>query len=294
MRYSIINPSFCLLLCAAAPAQDAKDVTDTFYSLSEDGTELRRLFTVPGTSFGAPAVSPDGKTLAFSGWQADLPSNMSRIFIVALDQSSFSELCTGAMPTWSPDGRYLAMSRSEVDPNGVWIAAADGSQFAHVAAGWAGRWSPNGKTIAYTRGSRLTLYDVETAKLRDLFTSSRHPYQSVIRKFAFSPDSQRICFAGRNPDNSLDIAIVGVNDPEAKPKVIAEGAPVYPGFAWHPHGHRICCTMPHPEHGRFQMYEFDPDSDEPPSLVAGQDPEKHNRDPCWTPDGTQLIHVAVE
>ena len=43
----------------------------------------------------------------------------------------------------------------------------------------------------------------------------------------------------RDADMTLDVAIVSVDDPEAKPTVIAESVPVYPGFAWHPKGNRL-------------------------------------------------------
>mgnify|MGYP002622557000 FL=1 len=110
----------------------------------------------------------------------------------------------------------------------------------------------------------------------------------------FSPDGQRICFLGRHEDKTLDVVVVPVGDSTSGLKVVAGRVPVYPDFAWHPGGDRVCFTMKHPELGRFQIYGFDPDSDDPPTLLAGQDPEQHNRDSCCTPDGTQLIHVAVE
>jgi len=50
--------------------------------------------------------------------------------------------------------------------------------------------------------------------------------------------------------------------------------------------------MMNSELGRFQLYEFDPDTDDPPRLMTGQDPERNNEDACWTPDGRQLIVVS--
>ena len=295
LRVVLLMWGVCLLISpgtAFAQDADAEDDVEAFYALSEDGEQLRRLFGVPGTSFGSPAVSPDGKLIAFDGWEVGKNTGAARIFVVAIDQSSFREVCTGNMPTWSADGKYLTMSRSGTNPSGVWMASADGDQLEHVDSGWGAQWAPDGKTIGYLQGSQIVLYDVETGETRTVFPAGEEPYRGVYWNMEFSPDSRRICFLGRNSDGTSDIAIVSLDDPEAEIKVIMKGQTVYPGFAWHPKGNRVCFTMGHPETGIFQVYEFDPDSDAPPFLMKGQDPGKRNREVCWMPDGSELVYVA--
>ena len=70
-----------------------------------------------------PTVSPDGKRLAFSSlnklWIMDLPSGTPK----RLTDSTAGEF----MPTWSPDGRYIAYVTWSREGGHIYRVAADGS-----------------------------------------------------------------------------------------------------------------------------------------------------------------------
>ena len=46
------------------------------------------------------------------------------------------------------------------------------------------------------------------------------------------------------------------------------------------------------ERSHMLMYEFDPDSDDPPTLVKGQSLARHNGGGGWTPDSKRMIVVS--
>ncbi|HEX6088474.1 MAG TPA: S9 family peptidase [Thermoanaerobaculia bacterium] len=79
---------------------------------------------------GAPALSPDGKWIAYDLTTTDMEANKRN--------------------------------------TAVWLMRADGTGGKELAAGDSPVWSPDGKTIAFTSGGQISLYDVATAKARKL------------------------------------------------------------------------------------------------------------------------------
>jgi dipeptidyl aminopeptidase/acylaminoacyl peptidase len=79
---------------------------------------------------GAPALSPDGKWIAYTVTTTDLPKNVRN--------------------------------------NAVWLMRADGTGGRELAAGDSPVWSPDGKTIAYSSGGQIALWDVASSKSRKL------------------------------------------------------------------------------------------------------------------------------
>ena len=88
----------------------------------EDLAAMKRL--------GTPALSPDGKWIAYDVTTINLEKN----------------------------------SRS----TGLWLMRSDGSDARKIADGSGAAWSPDGKTIAHISGGRIALYDVATGKSRTL------------------------------------------------------------------------------------------------------------------------------
>jgi dipeptidyl aminopeptidase/acylaminoacyl peptidase len=113
---------------------------------------------------GEPAVSPDGKRVAFTLIRVDLAENRTTSTIRLMDLASGEarELTPGRgnhlHPVWSPDGRWLAFAsdRDEKEGEQLWILPLDeGGEARRVTSGFGGVgapvWSPEGNRIAFSR-----------------------------------------------------------------------------------------------------------------------------------------------
>jgi TolB protein len=260
---------------------------DQFMVMNADGTGWKSLYRFEGhPACGSVAVSPDGKQIAFDSWTSRQQQNSS-IFVMDIDGSEPRQLRSGMMPAWAPDGKKLCYSWN----NSIWITTSDGRQLRIATQGWGGQWSPDGKKIAFSLGNAIQTYDIESEQIETVLAAADNPYTSLFWNMGWSPDSSRLCFKGARGEMH-DVASVRVG---GKPhlKVHHTGTQnMNADFAWHPSGHRVVFAMYCPERARTQLYEFDPDANDPPKLVAGQNPNINNTDVCWTPDGKRLIVVC--
>ena len=117
--------------------------------------EPQRL-TLGSASYLYPALSPDGRTLAYSSDE----TGVNEIYIVGLAPGSRALAITGdggenIEAQWSPDGQWLAYA--SIRRGGVWIVPATGGAPRQVSPfGAEPAWSPNGRTIAFSDGSQTT------------------------------------------------------------------------------------------------------------------------------------------
>ncbi len=123
-----------------------------------------------------PAVSPDGRRIAFSSAR----TGRSEIYVMNADGSNPVRLTNlpetvQASPAWSPDGTRIAFVSDGGGTSTLRIVNADGSGMTSAKSGLSGlrpplRWSPDGTRLAFTLytpqgggGTDQDLYTVELA-----------------------------------------------------------------------------------------------------------------------------------
>ncbi|MGE0376256.1 MAG: EF-hand domain-containing protein [Planctomycetaceae bacterium] len=264
-----------------------------FHLLAADGSEMRLLHARNDYPHcGSPAVSPDGKTVAFDGRHGGLSLRQQRILMMSIDGTGFRDVCEGLMPTWSPDGKRFACSRYE--PAGIWIVDADGANAQRLADGWAAQWSPDGGSIAFTNDNGIWTYDVASGAIREVFAASQHTYRTIYWNMCWSPDSRRLVFKART-DNGADIVSINMvsDDPDLRVHYSGDGS-IEPDTAWSPDGRRIVFSMESPGSSQRLLYELDPTTDDPPVPVKGTDTALTYKTSCFTPDGKWIIAATMD
>lgn len=283
MRVAALIVTVAVASAQVAAAQQNR----ALYAVDEDGTNLRELAQIPEyPKINSPDIARDGKWMALDGWKEDEGPQDAHLLFINLETREVRDLGPGAMPNWSPDGKWFVYSHYQ--PRGVSVKSFDGLQTQLIDEdGWGIQWAPDGMKCVYTTresgGAQLVIYEFVGRSRRHVFPQNDIPYSSIYWNSEWSPDSKQICFKGRRRDGGEDIAIVDVED--GRVEVLCDGSRFDQDFGWHPDGSRI--TLP----GRDgQLYVVDAaDGSQEPRLLPGQPADHRNSGNCWTPDGKSLI-----
>lgn len=265
-----------------------------FHLLSADGSEFRQLYLNDDfPNCGSPAVSPDGRWIAFDGYRGGATVRQSRLLLINANGSGFRDLGEGLMPTWSPDGTQLACSKYE-NGSGIYIINLDGSGERRISDGWGAQWSPDGQTIAYTKNDALWAYGVATEQHREVLPRGKHPFQYIYYNMGWSPDSRRLAFKSRQDPSQYVLASVDMmaDDPDLKLHLTTTKN-FDPDLCFSPDGKRILFSMQAEPGNRWQLHQLEIDRDAPPTVVVGIVGEfSHLGGVTFIPDGRALILVT--
>ncbi len=143
-------------------------------------------------------LSPDSKSVAFDSDR----DGVRGVFVARADGTGVRRVSGegyAAVPTWSPNGRRLALLRAENDRPSVWnlwlldLASGQMTRLTRYRYGqvWGGAWFPDGRRLAYSHEDRLSLLDLGTGQA----TSYASPIKGrLVRTPAVSPDGRWIIF----------------------------------------------------------------------------------------------------
>ena len=233
---------------------------------------------------GAPEISPDGRTVAYTVRETNWDENTydTQIWLADVTTGRLRQLTnakkSSQSPAWSPDGTRLAFISDRTDKRQLYLINPLGGEAEALTSLEEGvssfAWAPDGKTIAYTatepksaalkdrektfgefqiveqdyRMTHLFVLDLATRATRALTSGA-----FAVGAFAWSPDGKTIAFDHRvNPSpassGSADISLVTVADAAVRKLVTQDGPDSHP--VWSPDGSRIAfeSSMANPAH----------------------------------------------
>ena len=181
-------------------------------------------------------ISPDGEWLAFDSDRDGIRGvYVSRV--TGLDARRVSGDGYASVPTWSPDGHYLAFAKAETARPRLWnvwvVDVRTGTlrrlSRHRVGQAWGASWFPDANRLAYSVEDTLVVVNLEDGARR----AFRAPQSSrLIRTPAVSPDGARIIF-----QLSGDGAWVLEVPTGRMQRVLADASAEE--FAWSPDGSRV-------------------------------------------------------
>ncbi|WP_186775625.1 TolB family protein [Rubripirellula tenax] len=215
---------------------------------------------------GTPDVSADGSHVVFDAWPADLGFawQESRVIMVNFDGTEAKDVCDGVMPSFSPDGKQIVVSRAAVfgEPDGakgmsIWTLSVDGSAKKMIAdrGAWGGRWSPDGKSIVF-RGGRdedgnavpqniLRVYDLKSGETRNAFSEDESPFNEMSFHFEWSKHGRQVACTGTLKENGQPgLVVIDIDKGTKSIKIIKaedENVRFISGSSidWHPDDNQI-------------------------------------------------------
>lgn len=222
---------------------------------------------------GSPAISPDGRLVAYTLRETNWDENAyeTEIWIGDAAEGRSWQLTSGAkssqQPAWSPDGRWVAFVSDRDGKRQVYRIAVAGGEARKLTNAEEGvtafQWSPSGTSIAYTapdppadamkerekRWGDIRLEDEDRRythlHVLDLATLSARALTSgtlVVGSFAYSPDGRVVAFDHRTSADAADggtadISMVEIASGQVTIAVAQDGPDTSP--RWSPDGSRL-------------------------------------------------------
>jgi eukaryotic-like serine/threonine-protein kinase len=231
---------------------------EEIYVMNADGTDQRRL-THSNTADNHPAVSPDGRMIAFTSQRA----GGFDIFVMNADGTGqrqltrFSDRGLGALgPTWSPDGKRIAF-HTRVKRIDLYTINVDGTGLTRVTDDAAPEltpsWSPDGRRIVFSGGLRqrfeIYVIDVDGRNRRRLTFN-----EAMDHNPEWSPDGRRIAF---HSDRDGDMEIYVMNADGSNPVRLTRNPGLDAHPSWSPDGRRIVFHRTVLGHGQVHIMNSD-------------------------------------
>ena len=209
-----------------------------------------RPVAVPPGQIYEPAISPDGKMVAFAATPED--ETTSHIYLKLLGGGEPLRLTRDRTPdhgpVWSPDGRTIAFSRftdADGDTKSIFTIPALGGPERLIASGAVLDWSPDGTALlvltrAPGRASGYLLIAPEDGSARRLATALP---DATPRAAHFSPDGTLVYFVESTPSSRFAMFAVPAGGGTPRPVPITgmqgigsgpflRGVGIFPGFGF--------------------------------------------------------------
>jgi Tol biopolymer transport system component len=178
------------------------------FSMKADGSDRTRL-TEDFITDADPIVSPDGRRIA---WERTV-AGADDVFTMKVDGSGTKNLTAESEgirdedPAWSPNGNKIVFASDREAQQQLWVMKSDGSEPVQLTTDEATEetnpaWSPNGRWIAFTReaeeGPPLICRIRPDGSDESCLTGQGF---AAVDDPDWSPDSKKLVFEGRQPDD---------------------------------------------------------------------------------------------
>jgi Tol biopolymer transport system component len=317
---------------AVNPGVDATEI----WTMAADGSNQTRLLPAlgDGTDYSLPAWSPDGARIAYTTWTNDNgvrqnirnEDQIAEIWTMAADGSD-RRLVLGEesahlwIPAWSPDGKWIAFTRSPVGIRsssdtgpqanaapgaigpptttagaGIWVVRPDGTGKVRLTAegvdAVGATWSPDGKHLAYivaAAGGNSDIHvasiNTATAALTDDHAIAADPANDWGP--AWSPDGLRVAFTS-DRDGSGDVWVAPV-DGSGPTRLTDDGAGDWvPAFS--PDGATIAFVSDRT--GEAEVWSMASDGTGVRNLTNHPEHYDGQWSVAWSPDGNRLAYAT--
>ena len=260
------------------------DGNPEIYTLHADGSGLARLTEDPASD-DSPAISPDGKRIAFLTARHDpaprFPNFKYELYVMDIDGGNPQRLTTTDAaedhPAWSPDGSRILFD-ADYDADGfaeIYTIQPDGSDLTRLTSNPANDqfadWSPDGKTIAFSsyRNGNWDIYvmNADGSDQRPLTDSTKWELFP-----AWSPDGTHIAFNGMVPGTgNTDVFVMNADGTNMVQLTTNPGFDENP--TWSPDGKQIAFQTR--RDGNFEIYVMNADGTDQRPLAP------HSRGELW-------------
>jgi TolB protein len=237
---------------------------------------------------GLPAVSPDGRRIAFVGTRA----GHDRLFLIDADGTNERELAVpetdGRMPRWSAGGELL-FSGADADTGRVFAVSVEGGtpRLAASAPGRSPSLSPDGTRVLYLVGpwtsTALAIADADGSHARTIAGGRATAWNGT-----WSPDGRRVAYAYGDSTRVLQVHVInsdGSGDRAVTHTTAEEGSAQMP--AWSPDARRLAVQVNNFRTHSSEIWIVDLASGEIDKL-SRHGAAYLDETPSWFPDGARL------
>lgn len=262
-----------------------------YYIIPSEGGAPRRITDQAGLG-GACTFEPNGDSVICHRY--DLGSG--NLLRVRLSDGGVNMITLGNAwdykPTTSPDGRWIAFSRSEEGPSHIWLlpSAANSSPRQLTQSPYDDRWpvwNAAGNLLFFhrivERGTALKILNRKTGELRTLVGEDEHPLQA-----SFDPQARHVVYCSQ-AEGRKTLKILDLRTGQIRALNTGSGEADFP--RWSPDGTSIAFVSKRGP--RWEVCLIKPDGSGLVNLTEGI-PNLHGMDgPIdWSPDGSKIVFHA--
>jgi TolB protein len=253
--------------------------------MNGDGTGQRRLTCNDTFDLGA-VWSPDGKTIAFYGYDVDNPAAGAHVYFIPADDGDCTDQTPlkvdgqSRFPSWSASGKIaFDDSTGPTSYSDILVVNPDGSGLRNLTADQAAArnirpaWSPDGEKIAFVRNGEIEVMNADGSDPTTL-TGGNAP--------AWSPNGQQIVFQRAVGGGNTEIYTMNADGTDQTPlttKLVSGQVQRNQDPDWSPDGRQIA-FMRDDATQTFQVFVMNADGTDQRPLT---DLPSENSHPGWRP-----------